>query len=107
MQEVYQQLTNNAEERGDVRRQLLETQAELAEARSELELWTQNGGHKSNGPTESETGLEDPEEQQGVDDIEVGGDKLEAMGEDLIQSLQQSDKQSKENCMQDEVIHQS
>ncbi len=40
LQEVYQQLMSNAQERGDVRRQLLQTQAELAQARSELSSWT-------------------------------------------------------------------
>ena len=35
---------SNAQERGDVRRQLLQTQAELAQARSELSSWTKNAG---------------------------------------------------------------
>ena len=44
---------SNAQERGSVRQQLLQTQAELADARAELHLWAQNAGSAA-GAAESE-----------------------------------------------------
>ena len=41
LQTAFQQLMAAAGERGQVRQQLLDTQQELAETRSELEIWTQ------------------------------------------------------------------
>lgn len=47
---------SNAQERGDVRRQLLHAQAELAEARSELSLWAQNAGSSATAVEKDEIG---------------------------------------------------
>ena len=49
---MYQQLKRNAGERCDIRGQLLQTQAELAEARSELSLWAQSTGPKESQNTD-------------------------------------------------------
>ena len=54
---------SNAQERGEVREQLLQTQAELADARSELYLWAQNAGSAVE-PAKSEGKNQDAAEQE-------------------------------------------
>lgn len=71
---------SNAQERGSVRQQLLQTQAELAEARSELSLWTQNAG-SNDGAAKNET------KEQDTAQLESGSSAKEDRGSELASSV--------------------
>lgn len=49
LQDVFQQLCLSAQERGALRKQLLETQQALANTRAELQSWTQGEGTLTGG----------------------------------------------------------
>ena len=94
---------SNAEESGDVRKQLLDTQAELAEARADLELWTQNAGSADSDNHTKKLGKQNT---KSMVDISGQGNSDDAPPDvtKLMQNLSQLSDQLAKDALADEGV---